>query len=764
MLRLTPDFFASETGNVRGDFYQNMGKVRNGTTNRQFFLNNIYHKVNAMTTVTWVLDGNSRYEVSSKEHLLQIMNEGSLYTDAGDVPPTYWTSLYVQTADIDLVNDHASILPIGTGSNRYSSVYDGGGFRISNWSYDRGTSDDGSGEYVGLFGYNDGTIQNLRLDGVWNLAGNYQYGGFVAGQSLKATNIHANFDVGTTLYGGKSDANIGSMFGQCAGAAWIHTDGILLRGSVEFDTSISGANVGGLVGYFPYGYASMLRNFADFPNGIVSSSANVGGIVGKRLGCQKLYNVINAMTGDISGNNCGGICGTYWWWQEHQPSTLVNAMTGNIHGSRSAGGIFGDTKANNVQVSATLLVNYMTGNITCGAARNGGIIGLVWIASTTADFAVSNSIVAMNGSVHDTCMASATSVPSLTEVTVDTSFGMTFTNNGYATTNALTGYLTHADFTDLPYLDLNDVDTKGNTQQAEFVIASLPGNSSYSTYDYLAISRGKVHSIYADLGLSESNTQDYLTYGNTENNTLYTDGSFTVADSDASVIFDYTGTVILFGVSPSTLGITPGPVSMSVLVEAIANTVDLKLTHQDSTGTERLSAAGFLSGQRTIRYLNPETEYTLRLYTKDTETSPFVLANTQVVSTTANSAENYTLTDFVEDGKFKIGSSDGAFMSAVMNDIFTTGDDLEITLGQKDTNARFVNRGGTTSIEDADAFLLPFDTGSGSSQTISLQLSDNTTASVDYNEVDNTISVGSIVYSPGDYLLIDGKKCTVYEY
>jgi len=35
-----------------------------------------------MTTVNWVQDGNGNYEVSSPEHLKQLMNEGSLYTDA----------------------------------------------------------------------------------------------------------------------------------------------------------------------------------------------------------------------------------------------------------------------------------------------------------------------------------------------------------------------------------------------------------------------------------------------------------------------------------------------------------------------------------------------------------------------------------------------------------------------------------------------------------------------------------------------------------
>lgn len=38
------------------------------------------------TTVTWVQNGNGEYEISSREHLLQLMNVGNLYTDAGTPP------------------------------------------------------------------------------------------------------------------------------------------------------------------------------------------------------------------------------------------------------------------------------------------------------------------------------------------------------------------------------------------------------------------------------------------------------------------------------------------------------------------------------------------------------------------------------------------------------------------------------------------------------------------------------------------------------
>lgn len=90
------------------------------------------------TTVTWVLDANSKYEVSSREHLIQIMHDGAIYTNAGDVPTppdNLWGRAdYIQTADIDLLGDSTNIRSMGYSSN-WVGEYDGNGFTVSNWVY-----------------------------------------------------------------------------------------------------------------------------------------------------------------------------------------------------------------------------------------------------------------------------------------------------------------------------------------------------------------------------------------------------------------------------------------------------------------------------------------------------------------------------------------------------------------------------------------------------------------------------------------------------
>ena len=93
-----------------------------------------------MTTVTWTQDSNSKYEVSSKEHLVQIMNNGALYTNEGSVPSNFMTADYVQTTNIDFENDSTNVLPIGTFTGGFDSTftgsYDGNNFELKNYFYE----------------------------------------------------------------------------------------------------------------------------------------------------------------------------------------------------------------------------------------------------------------------------------------------------------------------------------------------------------------------------------------------------------------------------------------------------------------------------------------------------------------------------------------------------------------------------------------------------------------------------------------------------
>lgn len=85
----------------------------------------------------------------------------------------------VQTADIDFEGGY--MLPIGTESQPFSSVYDGQYYRIENMSIVGGTADD-----IGLFGYTKGaTIKNLTLMNA-DVSGGYNVGA-VAGYATNTT-------------------------------------------------------------------------------------------------------------------------------------------------------------------------------------------------------------------------------------------------------------------------------------------------------------------------------------------------------------------------------------------------------------------------------------------------------------------------------------------------------------------------------------------------------------------------------------------------
>ena len=130
-----------------------------------------------MTTITWIVDGNGNYEISSREHLLQLMNNGTLYTNAGSVPADYWAvgTSYIQTTDIDLLNDSTNIKPIGNSSSRFYGNYDGNSYKISNWHYldpEFSSTTTLCEHTVGLFGITQtGVLKNIRLAGTFLLQG-----------------------------------------------------------------------------------------------------------------------------------------------------------------------------------------------------------------------------------------------------------------------------------------------------------------------------------------------------------------------------------------------------------------------------------------------------------------------------------------------------------------------------------------------------------------------------------------------------------------
>lgn len=124
--------------------------------------------------------------------------------------------------------------------------------------------------------------------------------------------------------------------------------------------------------------------------------------------------------------------------------------------------------------------------------------------------------------------------------------------------------------------------------------------------------------------------------------------------------------------------------------------------------------------------LKPETDYTIRLYTS-TGGVEYALHLENDATTTANSTANYDVADFSRGGgggEFDLSdlNEDSAKSVYVMNELFATGEEVVVTLPGVSKKTKFVNRGRSASIVDAEALLLTFEEGAGASQSASLTL------------------------------------------
>lgn len=627
-------------------------------------------------SVVWTTNVDGAYEVASSAHLLQIMQKGALGSDTN--PPTdYWASSYLQTSDIDLVNDHASIVPIGNSTTKFTGQYDGGLFQIKNWSNLTSATD------MGLFGHiYQAVLKHIRLSGVWIMASPTATAGFFCGALYYSdvSDVEGDFSPGTLAKGTAGDAT-GGLIGNASGS---RTYGLTVRGTIDFEAKKS-KDIGGIIG--TANGSNMLishcRNFATFTNGI--KGRNSGGILGRisvdALNEQDgLFSMCqNSMNGDIVGDNAGGVCGDVY--AGCPTEFLVNSMTGNITGSIVAGGIFGQAAVHDGNLfPASKLLNYMTGQIV-GQYYSGGIIGYVTRGSLSGDalqygdLTITKSVVAMNGNVNQSVIGSEQFTPSLVEVTVETSFGMTHTlnNNGSATMVVDAALVYDPSFTDLPYFKLDGADPDGTLYDWDFVYANIAGKTP--AYTHLSAHTAEVSApFYTDFGLASSNNNVYLTYANADTKSVYIDAaSLTIVKTEADSGYDFATSALVY------------------------------------------------------------------------ETNP------------------YDKTDFLApDGNYDLTEA-GDGLWAVVNDTFTTGDSVIVSINNSDTETTFVNRGGDVSIEGVSAILLPFDTGVTGTQDATMTLSDDTSVLVGFDQASGGVSVGGTTYSDKDQFVLDGRKVIVHD-
>ena len=200
--------------------------------------------------------------------------------------------------------------PIGTGYNPFTGTIYGNGYTVSNFKITTGR------EYVGLFGYNEGVIQNL---GVENFTVNVRYSGVVYAGGLvgyndggNITNCYATGEVSATSTSSPSSSYAGGLAGYNIGGSITNC---YATGNVSATSSSYPAYAGGLVGFNWDGNITNCYATGDVRATSTSSyydhSADAGGLVGYNWD----GNITNCYaTGEVSATSyydayAGGLVG-----------------------------------------------------------------------------------------------------------------------------------------------------------------------------------------------------------------------------------------------------------------------------------------------------------------------------------------------------------------------------------------------------------------------------------------------------------------------
>jgi len=203
-------------------------------------------------------------------------------------------------------------------------------------------------------------------------------------------------------------------------------------------------------------------------------------------------------------------------------------------------------------------------------------------------------------------------------------------------------------------------------------------------------------------------------------------------------------------------GLADGPVSAGYPINILTSSLP-------STADKFRVSKGISSGKT----------YTLYFYYASAlgASADVLVTATEVTTPSGGGAGDYDTSFFANDngnGGFDLSSLSTAnlkVMADLMNDLFSTGDEIHMKLPSgRSVATKMVKRGETVALSKKNASLsVPFSTTGGSGQSVSLTLTDDTTVSITYDQVSEEITVGGQAYESGESFLLDGKKVTVYD-
>lgn len=281
---------------------------------------------------------------------------------------------------ITFSSDAEQWTPIGTSANPFTGTFDGNGYKISGLYINNTSLSD-----QGLFGYNNGTIQNTIVDngyisGAGNLGGisskNLENGkindcinniyiisnasGGIGGICGRNYNIIQNCTNNSRVFANGSFWNIGGICGEIG-----NSKGKIINCSNKGEINTTGGNMGGIVGTISQG--AIIENCYN-EGKIIYSGASGGGIVGYicNSGNTQIKNCYNKENID-GANYAGGIVG-----QANEIKLDINNCynIGNINGNNNVAGIIGSTSNSDKVIKSCYNIGRISGNNTTG-----GIVG-----------------------------------------------------------------------------------------------------------------------------------------------------------------------------------------------------------------------------------------------------------------------------------------------------------------------------------------------------------------------------------------------------
>ena len=229
-------------------------------------------------------------------------------------------------------------LPIGDTNNRFSGVFEGNGFVISNL-YTKAGND------KGLFSVldNSGEIKRVGLLDAY-VEGDTQIGTLVGNNYGKITNSYAT--ASTAIASGSESSPVGGLvgFNQTGGQIISSFANVVVMASSHIAGGLVGRNNGLIINSYATGNVSGMNEIGglvgrqdsgsvmnSYATGDINGQLDIGGLIGYASG-----DITNTYAGGaVTGERVGGLTG----WNI---SNITNSYAlGRVSGSRIAGGLFG---------------------------------------------------------------------------------------------------------------------------------------------------------------------------------------------------------------------------------------------------------------------------------------------------------------------------------------------------------------------------------------------------------------------------------------